>query len=80
MSQTCREAILEAFGRLERQSRRDVFAPVEIIREVQSVADRWPEWTIRTEIVSRMCVQAPKHHATKYDDLDRVGRGLYRRL
>lgn len=34
--------------------------------------------TIRTHIVSKMCMDAPDHHAVVYQDLERVGRGLYR--
>jgi hypothetical protein len=56
-----------------------VFSPAEVIAEVCTATDRYPEYTIRTEIVSRMCTQAPAHHAVKNDDLDRVGRGQYRR-
>jgi hypothetical protein len=33
-----------------------------------------------THVVSRTCANAPKHHAITYSDLERVGRGLYRRL
>lgn len=76
---TCRDEILAAFTRLERRHGRDVFAPTEIIQEVLAVTSRYPEQTIRTEIVSRMCTHAPKHHAVVYEDLQRVGRGKYRR-
>lgn len=75
---TCRDEILAAFVRLERRHGRAVFAPVEIVQEVLAVTDRYPEHTIRTEIVSRMCAEAPVHHAVVYDDLERVGRGQYR--
>lgn len=75
---TCRAEVLSAFDRLGRRHRRAVFAPVEIIQEVLAVTDRYPEHTIRTEIVSRMCAEAPVHHAVVYDDLERVGRGKYR--
>ena len=75
---TCRAEILAAFDRLERRHGRAVFAPVEIIQEVLAVTDRYPEHTIRTEIVSRMCAEAPVHHAASYNDLERVGRGRYR--
>ena len=75
---TCRAEILDAFDRLERRHGRAVFAPVEIIQEVLAVTDRYPEHTIRTEIVSRMCAEAPVHHAASYNDLERVGRGRYR--
>ena len=75
---TCRSEVLAAFDRLERRHDRAVFAPVEIVQEVLAVTDRYPEHTIRTEIVSRMCAGAPIHHAVVYDDLERVGRGRYR--
>lgn len=75
---TCRAEILAAFDRLERRHGRAVFAPVEIIQEVLAVTDRYPEHTVRTEIVSRMCAEAPVHHAASYNDLERVGRGRYR--
>jgi hypothetical protein len=77
---TCREEILSAFRRLERRHGRDVFAPVEVIADVIAVTDSYPESTIRTEIVSRMCASvAPQNHAVVYDDLERVSRGRYRR-
>jgi hypothetical protein len=75
---TCRAEILAAFHRLERRHRRAVFAPVEVVQEVLAVTARYPEHTIRTEIVSRMCAEAPVHHAVAYDDLERVDRGQYR--
>lgn len=75
---TCRAEILAAFARLERRHGRSVFAPVEIVQEVLAVTDRYPEHTIRTEIVSRMCAEAPVHHAVTYNDLERVDRGRYR--
>lgn len=75
---TCRAEVLAAFDRLERRHGRAVFAPVEIIQEVLAVTDRYPEHTIRTEIVSRMCAEAPVHHDVAYDDLERVDRGRYR--
>lgn len=75
---TCRGEILAAFDRLERRHGRAVFTPVEVVLEVLSATDRYPEHTIRTEIVSRMCGEAPVHHGTAYDDLERVARDRYR--
>lgn len=75
---TCRAEILAAFGRLHRRHGRAVFTPVEVVQEVLAVTDRYPDHTICTEIVSRMCAEAPAHHAVAYDDLERVGRGKYR--
>jgi hypothetical protein len=36
--------------------------------------------TIRTHVVSRCCVNAPKNHPHKWDYFERVSRGLYRIL
>lgn len=80
MADTCRDEVLDAFKRLERRHGREVFTPAEVIDEVLAVNDRYPAYTIRTEIVSRMCREAPQHHVRKYDDLERVRRGQYRRI
>lgn len=41
---------------------------------------RYRNSTIRTHIVSRLCRDAPAHHGTVYDDLERIGDGVYQRL
>jgi len=79
LRQTCREAVLDAFDQLKRQEGRDIFELWEIVEEVQQSTDKFAKTTIRTHVVSLMCVQAPANHATRYADLDRVGHGLYRR-
>lgn len=48
----------------------------ELVDEVLRDGNPYPEWTLRTEIVSRMTKGAPKHHATTYEDFEHVGRGL----
>jgi len=75
---TCREEILAAFDALQKRSAREDFSPAEIIAEMERSGSRYPPETIRTEIASRMCTGAPRHHATFYDDLERVDRGRYR--
>lgn len=77
---TCRQEILDAFAVLERRHGRAVFSPAELVAEVLARGSRHPESTIRTHIVSAMCVNAPANHAVRYPDLERVDRGLYRRL
>jgi len=79
MKNTCREAVLEAFERLESRNHRKDFDLVEVLNEVLTTTNEYKESTIRTHITSRMCVQAPLNHATKFDDLDRVDIGRYRR-
>ena len=75
---TCRDEILAAFLRLATRTSRDTFSPAEIVKEVRSQGSDYQESTIRTHVVSRMCADAPDHHAVVYADLERVGRGLYR--
>lgn len=76
---TCREEILDAFATLERRHGRDTFSPAELVAEVLARGSTHPESTIRTHVVSAMCVNAPPNHAVRYPDLERVGRGRYRR-
>lgn len=52
---------------------------MEIVDEVLATTRLYRESTIRTHVVSRMCAQAPRHHAVSYPDLDRVAHALYRR-
>lgn len=76
---TCRDEVLSAFDRLERRHGRREFQLSDVVTEVLASNDSYEESTIRTHITSRMCRNAPDHHATTFDDLERVGRGLYRR-
>jgi hypothetical protein len=54
-----------------------IFSAEQVIDEMKRGGSRYPESTIRTHIVSALCVNAPRHHATTYQDLFRVDRGLY---
>jgi len=76
---TCRDAVLEAMSNLEVRSGKKVFRLQEIVNEVLRSTDRYPEVTIRTQISSVMCANAPVHHANHTNDLERVGHGLYMR-
>ena len=77
---TCRDEVLVAFERLESRHGREVFTHDEIVTETLSVTAEFSENTIRTHVASRMCVDAPAHHAVRYPDLERVDRGRYRRF
>lgn len=74
-----RDEVLGALDRLERRHGRREFQLSDIVTEVLAFTDSYEEATIRTHITSRMCGNAPDHHATTFDDLERVGRGTYRR-
>jgi len=79
MDRTCRDAILEAVGRLERRHGRETFDLAEIVNETLAVDGSFAESTIRTHVSSRMCADAPDNHGTVYADLQRVDRGRYRK-
>jgi hypothetical protein len=57
---------------------REAFSLGEIVREVRSLGSDYRESTIRTHVTSRMCANAPDHHAVVYNDLERVDHGLNR--
>ena len=77
MSGTAREQILSAIKRIT-TGPGDTFTISDVLRELRSQRSELAESTIRTHITSRMCGNAPDHHGTTYDDLERVDRGVYR--
>lgn len=79
MSRTCRDAVLDAFTRLERRHGRNTFDLTEVVTETLTIDPGFAESTVRTHVTSRMCADAPDHHGTVYADLERVDRGRYRR-
>lgn len=78
MKQTCRDEILEAIRSILSRSGRDSFDVDEVVREMSARGTSYSENTIRTHIGSRMCSNAPDHHAVAHKDLVRVDRGVYR--
>lgn len=73
MNPPVHEAVLEAANRIAAQGD-GTFAPEEVVRALPHLNQN----TVRTDIVSRCCVGAPKHHATVWPYFRRVGRGRYR--
>ena len=73
---TARRGILEAARDLTARGN-SPFSPKDIINELHRRGTRYPESTIRTHIVSAMCINAPTNHAVTYADLRRVGHGQY---
>src|SRR5258708_4911897 len=76
---TGREAVHDGLAQLERRYRRSEFWLKEIVDQVWAMTRRYTKATIRTYVTSIMCANAPRNHAVHYDDLERVGPGLYRR-
>jgi hypothetical protein len=75
---TCRDEILAALPRLGQLAPDRTFTPQDVIDELRRRGSRFGESTVRTHVVSRMCADAPDHHARVYDDLVRVAPGRYR--
>jgi hypothetical protein len=75
---TARDEILNALPRLRARLGRDEFRPAEVIQELRRANSAYSDSTIRTHVVSRMCANAADHHAVRYNDLERIGHGLYR--
>lgn len=75
-----RQAILEAFDRLERRTGQKAHPLKTIVAEVLSHDQSFKEATIRTYVVSVMCSDSPVHHANHSNDLRRLDRGLYARV
>ncbi len=67
------EAVLEAANRVAAVNG-GTFTPDEVVRALPHLNEN----TVRTHIVSRCCVGAPKHHATVWGYFRRVSRGRYR--
>lgn len=74
---TARDEILEAIPAVERSD--GTFTVEAIVRELRRRGSRYAESTIRTHVISRMCVNSPGNHAVTYDDLERLEAGVYRR-
>ena len=75
---TAREAVLAAARTLASRSPDGTFTVAEVVNEVRRRDGRLADSTVRTHVISRMCVNAPDHHATVFPDLERVDRGRYR--
>lgn len=75
---TARDEVLVAALALARRSMDRTFTAADVIRELKGRGTRFADATLRTHVISRMCDDAPDHHAVTYDDLERIGDGRYR--
>ena len=70
---TIHEEILTAARRLCSARKSWTFAPSEIVNALPHLNER----SVRTHVISRCCVNAPRHHAHRWPYFRRVSRGLY---
>lgn len=74
-----RAEILAAIDSLAVRSGRPEVSPDDVVRELRRRGSRYAASTIRTMMTSHMCRQTQGPGIGTHDDLDRSGRGLYRR-
>lgn len=67
------EEVLAAANRIAGQRKDWTFKPDEIIKALPNLN----EYSVRTDIVSRCCVNAPANHLRRWDYFRRVARGKY---
>ena len=67
------QQVLETSRRLAAGRRDWSFKVAEIVEALPGLNQS----TVRTHVVSRCCVNAPKNHLHKWDYFRRIGRGLY---
>lgn len=80
MQNTCREELLEASRVFIKQTGKNEFSPKEIESFMRKNGTQYKVSTILTHITSKCCKNAPQNHQTKYDDFERLGKGLYKLL
>jgi hypothetical protein len=74
---SARQEILDAANALRARGL-EPFSPANLIAELRRRGSAYLESTLRTHIVSVMCVNAPSNRAVWHPDLERVGHGEYR--
>ncbi|GLY85988.1 hypothetical protein Airi02_039170 [Actinoallomurus iriomotensis] len=73
-----RREILAAIRELLDRSVGETFTPEQVVAEMRRRGTGYAESTIRTMVTAHMCSNAPDNAGTTYDDLERIGRGIYR--
>lgn len=75
---TTKEQVLLAARAITGQRGSSIFSPQDIVDYLRLIGTDLKDSTIRTHVCSVMCHNAPQNHLNKSDELERVGRGLYR--
>lgn len=74
----CRSEIHSAVEHLL-SGTKSLFTIDEVLNLMAARGTVYSPSTIRTQISSALCVNAPNNHPTRYPDFERVGPGMYRR-
>ena len=75
---TCRDKVLKGAQELSQLSPSGEFSVDNVVAHLRRNGSAYNESTIRTDVTSRMCANAPDNHAVTYDDLEWTARGTYR--
>lgn len=78
VAMSCRDEILKCVSKILQRTGKEEFTMQEVIDYMRRTGSKYKESTIRTHIASRLCANAPVHHAVTYDDLERTDRGTHR--
>ena len=75
---TARDEILIAARELASRSADSAFTLGDVLALMHQRGTQYADSTVRTHITSRMCANAPDHHATVFQDFVRIDLGRYR--
>lgn len=74
----CHEEVLQAAKFIVKSKGINEFTPKEVWKYLKSRNTIYAQSGINTHIVSRCCINAPEHHAVRYEYFERIRHGLYR--
>lgn len=74
----CHEEVLQAARSIAKSKGINEFTPDEVLQHLKNQNTTYAQSTIKTHIVSRCCVNAPEHHAVRYEYFERIRYGLYK--
>jgi len=72
-----KEEVLSAAESVVKKKGVNEFTVGEVISHMQKKKTKYKEPTIRSQIVSRCCINAPKHHDDQYEYFERLGKNTY---
>lgn len=73
-----KEEVLLAAKEVIESKGRNEFMINEVMNYMKNKKTKYKVPTIRSQIVSRCCINSPKHHEDEYKYFKRIGRGTYK--
>lgn len=69
--------VLAAAKSIVKRTGKNEFSIEDIIAEMENSGTDYQASTIRTHVSSRLCIDSPPHHGTRYAYFERIERGKY---